>query len=139
MPRPRCCVQRAPPPSPTAVVHEILQWGPHASIPGEGCTLLARCRSRRAHSLSPNPGRAASPICPDLIYDRHTVTSTQAFGVLGGNGNITVRNAGAITGGNGTAIQLGNGNNIIEMTGGQLNGAVATGTGADQFTWSGGG
>jgi MFS transporter, SHS family, lactate transporter len=21
--------------------------------------------------LSPNPGRAASPICPDLIYDRH--------------------------------------------------------------------
>jgi len=30
-----------------------------------------RPRSRRAHSLSPNPGRAASPICPDLIYDRH--------------------------------------------------------------------
>jgi len=22
--------------------------------------------------LSPNPGRTASPICPDLIYDRHT-------------------------------------------------------------------
>src|SRR5882757_10356328 len=52
-------------------VHEILQWGSHASIPGEGCTGLARRRSRRAHSLSPNPGRAASPICPDLIYDRH--------------------------------------------------------------------
>ena len=51
-------------------VYEILQWGPHASIPGEGCTLLARRRSRRAHSLSPNPGRAASPICPDLICDR---------------------------------------------------------------------
>lgn len=67
-----------------------------------------------------------------------SVVSTQAFGVLGGNGNITVRNAGAITGGNGTAIQLGNGNNIIEMTAGQLNGAVATGTGVDQFTWSGG-
>ena len=59
--------------------------------------------------------------------------------MLGGNGNITVRNAGTITGGNGTSIQLGNGNNIIEMTGGQLTGAVATGTGADQFTWSGGG
>ena len=42
-------------------------------------------------------------------------------------------------GGNGTSIQLGNGNNIIEMAGGQLTGAVATGTGADQFTWSGGG
>jgi len=66
------------------------------------------------------------------------VTSTQAFGVLGGNGNITVRNAGAITGGNGTAIQLGNGNNIIEMTAGQLAGAVATGSGVDRFTWSGG-
>src|ERR1700732_1408933 len=62
----------APPPSPTAIVHEISQWDPHASIPGEGCTGLARRRSRRAHSLSPNPGRAASPICPDLIYDRHT-------------------------------------------------------------------
>jgi hypothetical protein len=24
-----------------------------------------------AHSLSPNPGRTPSPICPDLIYDRH--------------------------------------------------------------------
>jgi autotransporter family porin len=67
-----------------------------------------------------------------------TVTSTQAFGVLGGDGNITVRNAGTITGGNGTAIQLGNGSNIIEMIGGQIAGAIATGTGADQFTWSGG-
>jgi hypothetical protein len=28
----RCRVQRAPPPSPTAVVHEILQWGPHVPI-----------------------------------------------------------------------------------------------------------
>jgi autotransporter family porin len=68
-----------------------------------------------------------------------TVSSTQAFGVLGGNGNITVSNASTITGGNGTSIQLGNGNNVIQMTGGQLNGAVVTGTGADQFTWSGGG
>ena len=52
-------------------LHEILQWGPHASIPGERCAGLARRRSRRAHSLSPNPGRTASPISPDLIYDRH--------------------------------------------------------------------
>jgi transposase InsO family protein len=56
-----------------AIVYEILQWGPHASIPGERCTDLARGRSRRAHSLSPNPGRTASPICPDLIYDRHSL------------------------------------------------------------------
>ena len=59
------------PPSPAALLHEILQWGPHASIIEQGCTGIARRRSRRAHSLSPNPGRAASPICPDLIYDRH--------------------------------------------------------------------
>jgi IrrE N-terminal-like domain len=32
---------------------------------------LARGRSRRAHSLSPNLGRTPSPIYPDLIYDRH--------------------------------------------------------------------
>jgi hypothetical protein len=31
--------------------NEILQWGPHASIPGERCARLARSRSRRAHSL----------------------------------------------------------------------------------------
>jgi transposase InsO family protein len=48
------------------------QWGPHASIPGERCAGLARRRSRRAHSLPPNLGRTASPICPDLIYDRHS-------------------------------------------------------------------
>ena len=52
-------IRREPPPqivrcsaSATSVtyaysVYEILQWGPHASIPGEGCTLLARRRSRR--------------------------------------------------------------------------------------------
>src|SRR6202140_996260 len=81
MPWPRFCVQRAPPPSPIVVVHEILQWGPHASIPGERCTGLARRRSRRAHSLSPNPGRTASPICPDLIYDKHKLVAlTSAWG-----------------------------------------------------------
>src|SRR5260370_31873070 len=73
MPSPRYCIQRAPPPSPAALLREILQWGPHASIPGERRTGLARRRSRRAHSLSPNLGRTASPICPDLIYDRHSL------------------------------------------------------------------
>src|ERR1700690_4052628 len=81
MPRPRYCIQRAPPPSPAALLHEILQWGPHASIPGEGCAGLARRRPRRAHSLTPNLGRTASPIWPDLIYDRHRVARqiTEAF------------------------------------------------------------
>src|ERR1700690_1266000 len=78
MPRPRYCIQRAPPPSPAALLHEILQWGPHAPIPGERCAGLARRRSRRAHSLSPNLGRTASPIWPDLIYDRHRSGATSA-------------------------------------------------------------
>jgi transposase InsO family protein len=64
--------QRAPPPSPAALLQEILQWGPHASISGERCAGLARRRSRRAHSLSPDLGRTASPIWPDLIYDSHS-------------------------------------------------------------------
>jgi transposase InsO family protein len=72
-----CCAQRAPPPSPAALLHEILQWGPHASIPGQRCAGLARRRSRRAHSLSPNPGWTALPIWPDLIYDRHNVLAAQ--------------------------------------------------------------
>ncbi len=67
-----------------------------------------------------------------------TVSSTQAFGVSGGDGGVTVQNAGTITGGNGTAIQLGNGNNVIQVTGGQINGAIVSGSGNDQFTWSGG-
>jgi hypothetical protein len=50
---------------------------PHASIPGERCTGLARRRSRRAHSLSPNLGRTASLICPDLNHDRHKQAANQ--------------------------------------------------------------
>src|SRR6266851_7743507 len=72
MPRPRRGVRREPPPSPTAVVHEILQWRPHASILGEGCAGLACRRTGRADPLSPHSRRAAPPICPDLIFDRHT-------------------------------------------------------------------
>jgi hypothetical protein len=37
----------------------------------------ARRRARRAHSLSPNPGRTASPIWLDLIYDRHNASSAE--------------------------------------------------------------
>jgi hypothetical protein len=40
---------------------------------GNDVTLFASGdrRSRRTHSLSPNLGRTPSPICPDLISDRH--------------------------------------------------------------------
>src|ERR1700682_5993872 len=66
-----CCVRRAASPSHTAVVHEILQRGPYASILGEGYAGPARRRADRAHSLPPSSRRAAPPIYPDLIYDRH--------------------------------------------------------------------
>src|SRR6266404_4399623 len=72
VPRPCCCVRRAASPSHTAVVHEILQRGPYASILGEGYAGLARRRADRAHSLPPSSRRAAPPIYPDLIYDRHS-------------------------------------------------------------------
>ena len=67
-----------------------------------------------------------------------TVTSATNSGVRGADANITVRNAGTITGGNGIAINLGNGSDVIQITGGQINGAIMTGTGNDQFTMSGG-
>src|SRR5258708_5411567 len=63
---------RSASPSHTAVVHEILQRGPYASILGEGYAGLARRRADRAHSLPPSSRRAAPPIYPDLIYDRHS-------------------------------------------------------------------
>jgi autotransporter-associated beta strand protein len=66
------------------------------------------------------------------------VSSATDSDVRGANANITVRNAGTIIGGNGIAINLGNGNDIIQVTGGQINGAIVTGTGNDQFTMSGG-
>src|SRR5712672_62130 len=65
-------VLRAASPSHTAVVHEILQRGPYASILGEGYAGLARRRADRAHSWPPSSRRAAPPIYPDLIYDRHS-------------------------------------------------------------------
>jgi len=58
-----------------------------------------------------------------------TVVSATDSGVRGADANIIVRNAGTITGGNGIAINLGNGNDIIQVTDGQINGAIVTGTG----------
>src|ERR1700682_4903034 len=74
---PCCCVRRAASPSHTAVVPEILQRGPYASILGEGYAGLARRRADRAHSLPPSSRRAAPPIYPDLIYDKHTRPARQ--------------------------------------------------------------
>ena len=45
--------------------------GAHASILGEGCAVLARRRTGWRDSLPSNSRRAAPPICPDLIFDRH--------------------------------------------------------------------
>jgi hypothetical protein len=46
------------------------------SISADGCTSLARRRRRWVHSLLPNSWLAASPIRPNLIYDRHKGLTT---------------------------------------------------------------
>ena len=51
--------------------HVLLSYDAYASIHGEGCAGTARRGAGRTHSLPTGPGRIASPICPDLIYDRH--------------------------------------------------------------------
>ena len=61
----------AAPSARAAVVHEILQRGAHTLITEQGCADTARCSGRRAHSVLANLGRIASPIRPDLIFDRH--------------------------------------------------------------------
>src|SRR5712692_11290984 len=63
---------RAAPSTRAAVVHEILQRGAHTLITEQGCADTARCPGRRAHSVPANLGRIASPIRPDLIFDRDT-------------------------------------------------------------------
>jgi hypothetical protein len=40
-------------------------------IHGEGCADTARRGAGRTHFLPTGPGRIASPVCPDLIYDTH--------------------------------------------------------------------
>src|SRR6266404_2727938 len=82
VPRPRCCVRRATPPSCTAVIHEISQRDKDAFIFGAGCAGLARRQTGRDHSLPPGPGRAAPPICSDLIYDRHRCRYSTCRGSL---------------------------------------------------------
>src|SRR5258708_9985052 len=79
MPRPRCCVRRATPPSHPAVIHELSQRDTDAFIFGERCADLPRRRTSRAHSLPPNSRRATPPICPDLIYDRHRLRAEQVI------------------------------------------------------------
>ena len=51
---------------------------PHTSLLGEGCAVLAYCRTGRTDPLPPNSRRAAPPICPALIFDRYR-SSTVVF------------------------------------------------------------
>jgi autotransporter-associated beta strand protein len=73
-----------------------------------------------------------------LITNSGSISTAAGPGILGANANITVRNSGTITAGNGIAINLGDGNNVIEITGGQITGDIVSGAGNDQFTMSGG-
>src|SRR6266550_2559028 len=61
----------AAPSARTAVVHEILQRGAHTLITEQGCAGTARRPGLWAHSVPANLGRIASPIRPDLIFDRN--------------------------------------------------------------------
>jgi hypothetical protein len=45
----------------------------YASIGGERCACAARRGAGRTYYLPPGPGRIASPVCPDLIYERDNV------------------------------------------------------------------
>ncbi len=67
------------------------------------------------------------------------ISSASATGILGSGSNFIVRNAGFITGGNGTAINLPNGKNLIELTNGVITGDVLTGAGVDTLNWTGAG
>ncbi|WON76142.1 autotransporter outer membrane beta-barrel domain-containing protein [Serratia sp. UGAL515B_01] len=60
-----------------------------------------------------------------------SVTSARTYGILGGNGGIILRNSGTISAGNGIAIELGSGNNLIEWNAGQIVGTIIGGTGND--------
>jgi transposase InsO family protein len=65
----------------------VVQWRAHASILGEGCAVLARRRTGWADSLPSNSRRAAPPICPDLIFDRHRLCRPQLVA-----GDLNLRN-----------------------------------------------
>ena len=43
----------------------------HAPFLGQGCAGFARYRGGWSHIRPSRPGWIASPICADLIYDRH--------------------------------------------------------------------
>jgi len=71
-----------------------------------------------------------------LITNSGSISSAAGPGILGADANITVRNSGTITAGNGIAINLGDGNNVIEITGGQITGDIVSGAGNNQFSAS---
>jgi hypothetical protein len=68
MPRPRCRVRRMPPPPPAAVVSL-----PPNSLRAAPPIYPHLIFDRHAYSLPPNPGRLAPRICSDLIFDKHSI------------------------------------------------------------------
>jgi autotransporter-associated beta strand protein len=69
-----------------------------------------------------------------LIINSGTITTASGPGILGANADITLQNSGNITAGNGVGIQLGDGNNVISIIGGQINGNIALGAGNNTVT-----
>jgi hypothetical protein len=68
--RPCRCAWRTAPSARTAIVHEISQRGPHASVAGQGRTDSAQSSKRRTDIRKATSRRTASPIRSDLICDR---------------------------------------------------------------------
>jgi hypothetical protein len=55
-----------------AVVPGLLQWRAHSPVIEQGRAEITRRGDSRTHYLSPDPGRTALPIRPDLICGRDT-------------------------------------------------------------------
>jgi hypothetical protein len=67
-----CCRVRRATPSPRASLkRELLKSSSNTSVAEQGCAGVTRRRTGRTHSLPSDLGWIASPLCPNLIYDRH--------------------------------------------------------------------
>src|SRR4029077_3734494 len=65
---------RASPSAPVVIVYDILQRAPDASVAGQRRADSARNSRRRPDRRKTPSRRTASSICPDLIYDRDTLS-----------------------------------------------------------------
>jgi hypothetical protein len=68
--RPRSCAWRTAPSPRTAIVPDISQRGPYASVTGQGRTDSARSAKCRPDFRKTSSRRTAPPIRPDLICDK---------------------------------------------------------------------